>query len=258
MRWGLVVLFLAISIGGCYLFLMMMPKAEFFTYEKLNEYDHDPNAFTQGLVIDGGFLWESTGRYGESSIRKVDLKTGEVIKKVDLDEKLFGEGLAILNDKLYQLTWKEEKAIVYDRDLNKLKEIPYKGEGWGLTTDGTDLIFSDGSAEIKFLNPETFEVRRSIWVKRKGGLSAGYLNELEYFGGRIYANAYQSDLVYEIHPDTGMITTIIDLGGLWPSGDRPYDGVMNGIAVDPDKPDRLYVTGKLCPKIYEIKLKPRN
>ncbi|MEM9940642.1 MAG: glutaminyl-peptide cyclotransferase [Planctomycetota bacterium] len=253
MRWDLVVLFVVISLGGSYLFLWLIPKNDRYTYEVIQTYDHDPKAFTQGLVFDDGFLWESTGRYGQSSVRKIDLESGEILKKVDLSEDYFGEGLTVLGDKIYQITWKAGKAFVHDKELEKITEFKYPGQGWGLTTDGIDLIMSNGTAEIKYLDPETFKEKRSIWVKKKGGLRAGQLNELEYANNRIYANLYQTDLVYEINPGNGAITKIIDLSGLWPSKDRPIDGILNGIAINPDSGKFLF-TGKLCPKIYEVRL----
>lgn len=256
-RYGLVALFLLISIGGTYLAIWMRPRPETdrFRYEVVEKYPHDPNAFTQGLIYDQGFLWESTGRYGESTIRKTDLKSGEVIDQESLGDELFGEGLTILNDQLYQITWKSGRAFVYDRELNRIKEFQYKGQGWGLTTNGQDLVFSNGTAEIKFLDPATFEERRSIWVRRKSGLSVGKLNELEYYGGKIYANSLPTDLVYEIDPDDGRVTKIIDFGGLWPMKDRPTDGVLNGLAINTDT-KRFLVTGKLCPFVYEVRLFP--
>jgi glutamine cyclotransferase len=255
-RWDLVVLFLVISIGGTYLAIAMRPKTDAprYTYELVKKYPHDGAAFTQGLVMDDGFLWESTGRKGKSTIRKTNLETGEVLAKSDLDDKYFGEGLALHGDKFYQLTWKGNKAFVYDRDFKKLNELEFEGQGWGLTSNGKDLIFSDGSSELMFLDPETFEVRRSIRVRR-GGLRVGQLNELEFFGGKIYANCYQTDFIYEIDPETGQVTAVIDLTGLWPLRERPADGVLNGIAINPESGNML-VTGKLCPTIFEIKLLP--
>ncbi len=255
-RWDLVALFLLISIGGTYMAIAMRPKSDAprYTFEVIKKYPHDDTAFTQGLLMDDGFLWESTGRNGQSSIRKVDLETGEVLAKSDLADKYFGEGLAVFGDKFYQLTWRNNKAIVYDRDFNRLKELEYEGEGWGLTTNGKDLIFSNGSSELRFLDPETFEVRRSIRVRR-GGLRVGQLNELEFFGGKVYANCYQTDFIYEIDPETGDVTAVIDLTGLWPMRERPADGVLNGIAINSETGNML-VTGKLCPTIYEIKLLP--
>lgn len=258
-RWGLIALFLLVSIGGTYMAIWLRPKndADRFTFKVLRTFEHDTDAFTQGLVMQGGYLWESTGRYGESTMRKIDLETGKVLNKYPLDDKYFGEGMTWLDGKFYQLTWKEGVAFVYDFDPEKgfqvVKEFKYDGEGWGLTTDGTDLIFSDGSREINFLDPETFETKRSIWVRQPSGAHVGQLNELEYYGGKIYANKYQSDLIYEIDPETGEVGKIIDLAGLWTQ--RPPDGILNGIAIHPET-RRMLVTGKLAPKIYEIELRP--
>lgn len=257
-NWSLIALFLLISVGGTYLAIAMRPKPHppRYTYKVLRTFDHDPDAFTQGLVVNDGFLWESTGRNGQSSVRKIDLATGEVLIKKDLDEAFFGEGLTVLNDKFYQLTWKSNKGFVYDRDLNKVGEFTYKGQGWGLTTNGKQLILSDGTPEIKFLNPETFEVVRSIWVRRKSA-KVGRLNELEMFGikPKLYANRFNSDLIYEIDPNTGDVTAEIDLTGIWPKRERPEGGVLNGIAIHPDS-KKMLVTGKLCPTIFEIQLLP--
>ena len=255
MRWNLVLLFLGITLGGTYLAIVMRPQNEpaKYTYEIVKTYPHDDAAFTQGLVYDDGFLWESTGREGESSVRKVQLETGEVLLQTDMEERYFGEGLAIHDDQLYQLTWKNNEAFVYNRDLEKTKTFSYSGDGWGLATNGTDLIFSNGGSEIRFLDPETFAVRRSIIV-RKSGFRAGQLNELEYNNGHIYANVYQTDFIYEINAETGEVTAVINLEGLWPLRQRPADGVLNGIAFNRESKTML-VTGKLCPKIYEITLK---
>lgn len=265
MRWDLLILFLTIAIGGTYLAIVLRPKAQepVFGYEVLREIEHDAGAFTQGLLTHDGFLWESTGRLGESTIRKLDPETGEVLSKFDLPSDVFGEGLAVHNDKFYQLTWKAGRAFVYEFDeannaFKVVKEFKYEGEGWGLTSNGTDLIFSDGSNVIKFLDPDTFEERRAIRILRKNGLPVGRLNELEYVGGRIYANKYESDWVYEIDPGNGDITKIIDLSRLWPSSERPSNSaVLNGIALNP-KTDKLLVTGKLCPKIFELRLFPKE
>ena len=261
MRWDLLILFLTIAIGGTYLAIALRPKikADEFTYEVLREIDHDPSAFTQGLVTYDGFLWESTGRLGESSIRKLDAETGEVLSRYDLPADVFGEGLAVHNDKFYQLTWKAGRAFVYqfDKGTNSFKvetEFKYDGEGWGLTSNGSDLILSTGDSYIKFLDPETFKERRSIRVLRPSGLPVGRLNELEFVGGRIYANKYETDWIYEIDPKTGDVTKIIDLARIWPTSERPERGaVLNGIALNP-KTDKLLVTGKLCPKIFEISM----
>ncbi|MEL7497057.1 MAG: glutaminyl-peptide cyclotransferase [Planctomycetota bacterium] len=257
-RWGLIILFLTITIGGTYLAIWLRPKstAPRFTYTVIKKYPHDQTAFTQGLVMHDGCLWESTGRYGESTMRRINLSTGEVLNQFPLGEDLFGEGMTVFDGKFYQITWKEGKAFVYtfaDDEFQVVKEFEYEGEGWGLTHDDTHLIFSDGSREIKFLDPETFEEVRSLWVKQRSGAAVGQLNELEFYQGKIYANRYQSDLIYEIDPQSGYVTKVIDLNGLWTN--RPADGVLNGIAVN-QKSGRLLVTGKLCPFVFEVKLAP--
>ena len=262
MRWDLLALFLTIAIGGTYLAIVMRPRTavETFTYEVLKTYKHDPAAFTQGFQMHDGFLWESTGRNGQSSIRKIDLETGEILKQVDLEDKYFGEGLTYHDGLFYQLTWKSGKVFVYDLDLNKVDERSYQGHGWGLTSNGTDLILSEGTATLKFLDPETLEVRRTIRVLRTDG-PVGKLNELEYVdyrGGRIYANAYGQDLIYEIEPEHGDVTKVIELFKLWPSRERPSnEAILNGITVNP-KNDRWLVTGKLCPTIFELNLFPKE
>lgn len=256
MRWGLILLFLVISVGGTYLavWLRQYDSSPRYTFKLIKKYPHDGQAFTQGLLFHDGFLWESTGRYGESTVRKIDLETGEIIRQHSLDDNLFGEGMVHYGDRLIQLTWKAGKALVYDMDLNPIEEFTYPGEGWGLATDGNDLILSDGSSVLKFFDPETFEIKKTLRVLRKGGVHVGQLNELEYAGGKVYANRYQYDQIYEIDINTGNVAGVIDLAGLWPMSDRPADGVLNGIAVTRDMPPRMFVTGKLCPFIYEIEL----
>ena len=254
MRWDLIIVFLFISITGSLAALWMRPKSTVprYTYKVMKTYPHDAEAFTQGVVWEDGIWWESTGRYGQSTVRKAELETGKIIKKIDLPKQLFGEGLTKWGDRLIQLTWHEQRAPVYDTDLNKIDEFEYQGDGWGLTHDGQQLIMSDGTPEIRFLNPDTFEVIRTIWV-RQDRRSISKLNELEYVNGHIYANAWLQDLIYEIDPEDGQVTAIIDLSGLWPTSQRPPDGMLNGIAFNP-KTKRLMVTGKLCPKVFEIEL----
>jgi glutamine cyclotransferase len=257
MRWGLIALFLAISLGGTYLAIALRPKptAPEFKAKEIARYPHDPSAFTQGLVWDGDVLWESTGLKGKSTIRKVDFKTGKVLNSVPLKDEYFGEGLVLHRGKLYQQTWKNNKALVYDLDLNQIAEIPYDTEGWGLASDGTHLIFSDGSSKIRFVDPANFETDRTISVFRKNGGRVYELNELEYIGGKIYANRWKSDKIYEIDPKTGNVTKSISLAGLWPQDDRPKGGTMNGIAYN-ENTGKMLVTGKYCPFIFEVALVP--
>ena len=257
MRWGLILLFLSISLGGTYLAIALRPKPSVpeFKAVEIARYPHDPTAFTQGLVWDGEVLWESTGLKGKSTIRMVDLASGKVLKSVPLKDEYFGEGLALHRGQLYQQTWKNNKALVYDLDLNPVREISYAGEGWGLTTDGEYLIFSDGSSKIRFVDHKTFETVRSISVFRKSGGRVYELNELEYIGGKIYANRWKSDKIYEIDPETGDVTKSISLAGLWPQADRPEGGTMNGIAYN-GKTGKMLVTGKYCPHVFEVSLVP--
>jgi glutamine cyclotransferase len=255
-RWDLVALFLLISIGGSYLVLAFRPKpsAPQFTYQILKRYPHDTNAFTQGLLMQGGFLWESTGRKGKSSFRKIDLEKNEIVKVVPVPDQFFAEGLTFLDGRFFQLTWQEGVCFVYDAEMNKVREFEYEGEGWGLTTDGNYLIMSDGSSVLRFLDPKTFEEEKRVLV-RINGRRASVLNELEYVDGKILANVWMQDLVYEIDPETGTVTNQIDLAGLWPISERPQEGVLNGIAFNPAT-KKLLVTGKLAPEVWEIDVVP--
>lgn len=230
-----------------------VPSAQ--DYSVVNAYPHDRGAFTEGLFINNGLVYESTGLYGRSSLRKVDLKTGAVLQQVNLPGQFFGEGLALLNGELYQLTWQNHAGFVYDLNTFKPKrQFYYPFEGWGLTTDGKSLIASDGSRQIRFIEPLTFAVQRTIDVSESGS-SVTNLNELEYIKGQIYANVWRTDRILRIDPATGTVLADYDLGGLLSPQDRePAVDVLNGIAYDP-KGDHLYVTGKLWPKLFEIKLK---
>ena len=257
-RWYLIAVFAVIALGGTYLMNAMknaphdVPR---FTYEVIKEHPHDPDAFTQGLLLEDGIVFESTGKYdGKSSVRKYKLGSTEMDKLVPLPNDEFGEGLAMVDEKLFQITWKEEVCHVYDKELNKIKDFKYRGHGWGLAYDGKHLIMSNGSSSLYFIDPETFEDVRKVAV-RNGRRPINDLNELEYSGGSIYANRLNHDNIYEINPTTGQIESIIELSGLWE--DRPREGVLNGIAVD-SKTGRIIVTGKYCPKIFEIKLLPKN
>jgi glutamine cyclotransferase len=227
-----------------------------YTYTVVHSYPHDPNAFTQGLLFDDGKLLESTGLTNQSTLREDELDTGKVLRKVPVPGT-FAEGLALLDGKLYQLTWKGGIGYIYDeKSFNKIGDFPYTGEGWGLTTDGHWLILSDGTSQIRFLDPATFKVDHTINVTLRGAPQES-LNELEYVKGEIFANIWQTDYIARIDPKTGKITGMIDFGWLLPLADKtqPTD-VLNGIAYDPAT-DRLFVTGKLWPKIFEVKLKPK-
>lgn len=225
-----------------------------YGYEVVSVWPHDRGAFTQGLVYWQGKLLESTGLNGESSLREDDLMSGEVLRKRTVAPQYFAEGLALLGGKLFQLTWQEKKAFVYD--LNTFEptgEFNYDGEGWGLTTDGQSLIMSDGTSQIRFRDPATFAVQRTINVIARGH-PVNRLNELEYIKGEVYANIWGTDYMVGIDPATGAVVGAIDFTGLLPREDRhPDTDVLNGIAYDPDH-DRLFVTGKRWPKIFEVKL----
>jgi glutaminyl-peptide cyclotransferase len=229
-----------------------------FTYEVINSYPHDPSAYTQGLVFHHDALYESTGLNGQSSIRKVELQTGKVIKKVDVASQFFGEGLALLKGRAYQLTWQTQKGFIYDtEEFRLLDTFSYTGEGWGLTHDGRSLIMSDGTPRIRFLNPDDFAVQRVINVN-DGQMPIHQINELEYIKGEIYANIYTTNRIARIDPRSGKVTAWIDLSGLLSQQDRRqrHVDVLNGIAYDEAR-GRIFVTGKLWPKLFEIKLKPQ-
>jgi glutamine cyclotransferase len=229
-----------------------------YTYEVIKAYPHDTRAFTQGLVFHQGVLYESTGMNGSSSLRRVELETGKVLKKIDVPARFFAEGLALFNGRLYQLTWQTQLGFVYDLDsFDKLREFSYAGEGWGLTCDAQSLIMSDGSSRLRFLNPDTFKVQRLVTVQ-DNGRDVLQINELEYIKGEIYANVWMTDRIARIDPQSGKVNAWIDLSGIIPPDDRPDPmAVLNGIAYD-EASDRLFVTGKYWPKLFEIKLKQRG
>ncbi|MCS7130018.1 MAG: glutaminyl-peptide cyclotransferase [Archaeoglobaceae archaeon] len=224
-----------------------------YTYRIVKTYPHDPNAFTQGLVFENGYLYESTGLYGGSTIRKVDLETGKVIQLRELPPNYFGEGIAVVGDKIYQLTWRERVVFVYDKNnFEVLKEIRYSdpAEGWGLTFDGEKLIMSDGSANLYFIDPETFKIIGKIEVHDDKPIEK--LNELEFVEGLIYANVWMEDRIAIIEPKKGKILAWIDLSGIYKDR-KDINDVLNGIAYDKEK-KRLFITGKRWSKLFEIEL----
>jgi len=229
------------------------------TVQVVHTYPHDAQAFTQGLIYLGGHLYESTGIEGRSSLRMEDLETGRILQFQDVP-KYFGEGLTNWGSTLIQLTWQDHVGLVYDRfSFKLLRTFEYTGEGWGLTQDGKSIILSDGTATLRFLDPATFKVVRRVTV-RDHGKPIDQLNELEYVHGEIYANVWHTDRIARISPATGKVLGFINLAGLLPDSERSEaEAVLNGIAWDQEH-DRLFVTGKLWPKIFEIKViagKPR-
>ena len=224
-----------------------------YGYQVQHVYPHDPDAFTQGLQYLDGVLFEGTGLNGRSSIRRVALDTGKVLQKRDVPEQYFGEGITVWKSEIFELTWQSGVAFVYDKaTFAPKRSITYVGEGWGLTSDGTHLIMSDGSNELRILDPVTFAERRRIKVTAVGAPLKN-LNELEYVKGEIFANVWQTDYIARIAPDTGNVTGYIDLRGLLAASERARTDVLNGIAYDAAQ-DRLFITGKLWPKVFELKI----
>ena len=228
------------------------------SYEIVHIYPHDAGAFTQGLIFVDGKLYEGTGQLGRSSLRQVDLESGRVVKKVDLPEPYFGEGITFLNGKIYQLTWEHQVGFIYDaQTLEKTGQFQHTGEGWGITSDGRSLIISDGSHRLKFLDPDSFRMTKTIAVT-DGRTEIKELNELEYVNGEIYANIWHDQRIVTIDPQSGRVTGWIDLSGLLQPGTvEDGEAVLNGIAFDPTG-NRLFVTGKLWPNLFEIKLKRQS
>lgn len=234
-----------------------------YSYEIVKAYPHDSEAFTQGLIFYNGFFYEGTGGRNKddfhSSLRKVELETGKVLQKHDLPGNYFGEGITIFNDKIYQLTWQENTAFVYGlNDFALLKELKYLGEGWGLTHDGTNLIMTDKTHVIRFVNPETFETLRTIVVLDEKGKPIYELNELEYIKGEIWANVWGEDWIARIDPANGKLLGRIDFRQLADEMEKDEDAdVLNGIAYDAAT-ERIFVTGKKWKKLFEIKIKPQQ
>lgn len=230
------------------------PEPLHYTYNVVNVYPHNETAFTQGLIFEDGIIYESTGRYGQSTLRRVELETGNIIQLHALPDQFFGEGITIFGDKIIQLTWQSEKGFVYDKNsFDLLQEFTYPTEGWGITHDGSRLIMSDGTATLYFLDPETFQKIGQVAVYDEEPVAR--LNELEYIHGEVYANIWMEEKIAIINPQTGRVTGWIDLEGINDSENQNAYNVLNGIAYDAEK-DRLFVTGKLWSKLYEIELVP--
>lgn len=229
------------------------PAPAAISYSIQNTFPHDTSSYTQGLVIYKGELYEGTGLEGKSKLLKVDLKSGKIVKSKNLDAKYFGEGITILNDTIYQLTWQNRVVFMYSlKDFSLLKEFAIDTEGWGITTDGRELIVSDGTSNLHYYEPGTFKKLRSVSITESGAL-VGNVNELEYINGFIYANRYQTDQLLKIDPVTGIVVGIANFKQL---GDNvrakyPFVDYFNGIAYDASA-GKIYVTGKLWPEVYEV------
>ena len=227
-----------------------------YSYRIVNTYPHDETAFTQGLLFDSGVLYEGTGLYGNSSLRRVELATGEILQLYALPPQYFGEGITIFDGKIIQLTWQEHKSFVYDKNsFELLQEFSYSTEGWGITTDGSRLIMSDGTSTLYFLDPETFQKIGQVEVHDNGTVER--LNELEYIQGKVYANIWLEEKIAIINPQTGKVEGWINLSGLQNMENQDPDNVLNGIAYDAAG-DRLFVTGKRWSQLFEIQLIPEE
>ncbi|MGJ1432105.1 glutaminyl-peptide cyclotransferase [Sphingobacterium spiritivorum] len=239
--------------------IIVPESAKQYGFEIINTFPHDTSAFTQGLEFADGIFYESTGRYGLSSLRKVEVNTGKVLKKLDLDSKYFGEGMTIFGNKIVLLTWENNMGLVFDKaTFNQTGTFNYENskQGWGLTNDGQRLIKSDGSNKLYFLNAETYKEEGSIGVYDENG-AVEQLNELEYIDGKVYANVYQKDIIVIIDPKTGAVTGQINLVGMYTNPERQsFDNELNGIAYD-KAGKRLFLTGKKWNQLFEIKLVER-
>lgn len=255
-----VVSFLTCSIFSCVLKKNVeeLSTNTNYSYTIINEYPHDNNSFTQGLIFQEGYLYEGTGLKGFSYLKKVELETGKVLNTVKLENEFFGEGITIFKDKIIQLTWKSKLGFVYDKEsFNLITKFSYNTQGWGLTHDDKNLIMSDGTSKIFFLDPETFQEVKSIEVTDKGK-KITQINELEYIEGNIYANIWKEEKIAIINPNSGIIIAWINLQGItakgYQKGIKDSDAVLNGIAYDKNN-KRIFITGKNWDKIFEITLK---
>jgi glutamine cyclotransferase len=257
---GLLILFLCLVTFNCQNAPTATPQktgkqpVPISGYEVVHVFPHDPEAFIQGLVIHDGKFIESTGEVGRSSLRRVEIETGKVIQNVEVPPPYFAEGITLLKGKIYQLTWQHHLGFIYDAwTLEKIGDFNYAGEGWGLANDGVSLILSDGSNKIRFIDPDNFQLKKTIAVL-DGHTPVNEINELEYIQGEIYANIWHADRIARINPETGSVIGWIDLTGLLARGDvADEEAVLNGIAYD-EVGSRLFVTGKLWPKVFEIRL----
>lgn len=236
--------------------LLLAPATPQYGFRLVKTYPHDRNAFTQGLEYRDGFLYEGTGIVGRSALRKVKLETGQLLQSFDLPQPFFGEGITVLPQQILQLTWQSQTGFVYDKaNFRVLKSFSYPGEGWGMTNDGKQIYMSDGTAQIRVWDPMTLKEIRRINVS-DAGKPVNELNELEFIRGEIWANVWQTDRIARISPADGRVLGWIDLTGILPKSERTNsDAVLNGIAYDAAA-DRIFVTGKLWPKLFEIKVVP--
>lgn len=256
-----IALFICVGVLLCTVTLFCISQvrrnnaASLYTYVVVDTYPHDRTAFTEGLAFENGILYEGTGLYGNSSLRKIELDTGRILAHYELGSEVFGEGITLCGDELIQITWRNHLGFVYDKEtLGLTREFNYSTEGWGITYDGTSLIMSDDSSTLHFLDSETFEEKSRVEVD-DNGKPVTNLNELEYIRGEIYANVWLTDKIARILPETGEVVAWVDLDGLLPLEERKQADVLNGIAYDANG-DRLFVTGKLWPKVFEIDLVP--
>ncbi|UCD26555.1 MAG: glutaminyl-peptide cyclotransferase [Candidatus Bathyarchaeota archaeon] len=245
-----------LAISGIVLVLLndspVNPSTLLYTYDVVNVYPHDHNAFTQGLIFDNGVLYEGTGLYSQSTLRCVELETGKILRLYALPNQFFGEGITVFDDKVIQLTWRSNIGFVYDKlSFDLLREFWYPTEGWGITHNGSHLIMSDGTATLYFLDPDTFERVGQVEVHDTGPVTE--LNELEYIQGEVYANIWKEKRIAIINPQNGQVTGWIDLSGIEDSENQDANNVLNGIAYDAEE-DRLFVTGKRWSQLFEIKL----
>lgn len=227
-------------------------------FRVVGSFPHDPTAFTQGLVYRDGFLYESAGLYGRSSIRKTDPATGKILLLKKLPGRFFAEGMTIMGPRAYQLTWKSKKGFIYAKDtLRRQGDFSYSTEGWGLTDDGESLIMSDGTDTLRFLSPRDFSVKKTLRVRRKDGSPVLMLNELEYAGGKIYCNVWHSDEIAVVNPETGLAERFVDFSALRKRLSRPARAeVLNGIAWKPSS-GTFFVTGKYWSEVFEVELPPK-
>ena len=243
----IIILFLSFSTNN------LVKSVNYYDYDIINSYHHDKNAFTQGLIYKNGYLFEGTGLKGESSLRKIKLDTGEIVKIHYLKNKYFGEGITMLNNKIYQLTWKENTGFIYNFNFEIIDKFSYPTEGWGLTNNGKELIMSDGSSKLYFLDPKTLKKKKEMTVT-KNNKKISNINELEYIKGKIFANIWQKNHLIIINPENAKVTGILDLEGIINRNNYTHNiNVLNGIAYD-SKNNRIFITGKLWPKIFEIEI----